>query len=765
MKYSSIKLKSLFICLILIETAILHVLFYGPASPLVPEPAVGINTFFTYSDVTNPGTRINIQKIGNTPTMVLPSSMSPESVPIYSTLSALSYIRIEDCNGNVRHVKKGECLNLNEICNKEDYKLKFFVNSRFKKHSYEFKIIFSENLPSMYITSDDPVYQGRHFVEVSYEKANKTTGSLVMQDNNGEVYYSGKLSQIKGRGNSTWSFAKRPYQIKLENSADLLNSGNKENKDKTWILLANYIDQTLMHNAIASNIGKNLGAETEIEGMYTDLYYDGIYRGTYVISEKVEVAKGRVEITDLDKANEKLNDPVKAKDLPIATETTPEGIRFTYVHTLKSPENITGGYMLEMDYEERAVTEPCYFVTKRGQHIVVKSPEYATKEEMKYISSLYQNFEDAVYAGGTNPATGKHYSEYADAKSIARYYLLHEFSKARDCFKSSAYFHIDAHDNKLHMGPLWDYDLSFGNGGDIYTVADSPVGFLGMSNRFASTLLKTDDFYGIVRKMYAEELYPMVNAIITDNSDNENSVLSIPELYQYLAPSVYCDSKIWFPYRDYDSEVNNLCNFISKRAEYLKEFFETFQSIENIPEGYLIDVLSGSSYYEDVLKCHSLGIMEDVGNHMFLPETYVKRAHTVKVLHNLAGFEEPLFKTYFSDVSLDDWYSYALAWAYGKGLVSGYSDGCFKPENNVTIEDISIMFYRLAGSPETDTTVLMKYKDFGSIPISSKDAVAFMLNEGLLDVTEDSIKSHKYITRAELASIALRYYEKFNLAA
>ena len=62
----------------------------------------------------------------------------------------------------------------------------------------------------------------------------------ILLDETGSTVNAGKLKQIKGRGNSTWKGAKKPYQIKLDKKADLLSSGDAANSNKTWVLLANY---------------------------------------------------------------------------------------------------------------------------------------------------------------------------------------------------------------------------------------------------------------------------------------------------------------------------------------------------------------------------------------------------------------------------------------------------------------------------------------------------------------------------------------------
>lgn len=77
----------------------------------------------------------------------------------------------------------------------------------------------------------------------------------------GESVYDGKLTQIKGRGNSTWKGAKRPYQIKLDKKTDLLQTGDSADKAKTWVLLANFYDPSAVRNMLALDLGRALQME------------------------------------------------------------------------------------------------------------------------------------------------------------------------------------------------------------------------------------------------------------------------------------------------------------------------------------------------------------------------------------------------------------------------------------------------------------------------------------------------------------------------
>ncbi len=753
------KLMRMALCFFLVETMYLHVLFIGPASPLEEVSPVDNNSFFTWGDSLRWETKIFTQTINDVNTLVLPSSASPENMVLYTNISDRDRIKIVGNKGKMNFPKAGEPIDLTQICENGDYNLKFIVTHNFKNWEYDLRVVFSENVPAMYIMSDYPDFNGRYWVEESFEKQNKATGHLLMQDADGTLTFDGRLSQIKGRGNSTWGFDKKPYQIKLEEGADLLNSGNKENKDKTWVLLANYKDTTLIHNKIIQTLTSAMDPGPYTESIFVDLYYDGEYRGNYQLSEKVEVGKGRVEITDLDKKNEEVNVNVNAENLTPFISTTANGAFFTYTNGLRSPEDIRGGYLIEMDFEERAKEEPCYFRTTRGQYIVVKSPEFATREEMNYIATLYQNYENAVFNGGTDPATGKHYSEFVDADSLANYYLLNEFSKARDSFRSSAYLYKNTEDDKLYMGPLWDYDLSFGAGG-AYNVADPPVGSMALSTPICSNLIKIDSFYSLVKNTYIEKLYPMIQSILSEDGGT-SELVTVSELADYVSVSAALDAEIWHDGRDWDKEIADLRSFISRRADVLKEVFETYPSAARIPQNHFLDVLPSAPYHDDVVYVHLYNLMEDLGYNLFDPETYVRRAHTVKVMYNMACREVPVYKQVYTDVTINDWYAYALAWATDKGLVRAYPHGKFKPETYVSKEEVADMLYRLSSTPVSDHTILLNYEDFNCVTVSARDAMSWAISEGLFELSDNLIEPHKFVTRAELASIIAKFYPDY----
>ncbi len=693
---------------------------------------------YTFGDSSNPDTRVSVQIIGDENTMVLPSAVKPESLTLFGGWENSSKIYIK---GDLKKEAfiSGRKINLNDFCADGNYELKFTAG----ENEYTVRFLFSENVPSLFLVSDNPEEKGREWVEASEDKSNKATGRMVLLKDNGTLVHQGALTQIKGRGNSTWIGKKKPYQIKTDTKVDLLQTGNSENKSKTWVLLANYLDLSLMNNSLALGLGKAMGMETNVENEHIDLYYDGEYRGSYLLSEKVEVGEGRVNITDLEEINNDENDGTEIEELPIGKSTTENGAVFTYCENMKSPEDVSGGYLLEMDYEYRALEEVCYFRTTRGQYVVVKSPEYASREEMNYIASYYQEYEDAVYNGGTNPETGKEYTDYVDGESVACYYIMNEFTKARDFFSSSAYLYKDSGDGKMKMGPLWDYDLSFGKSRYEENTEEPPFGLSVYNTSFGEKLLEIPSFRVLLSQTYEEKLYPIVKE------------LDIEE--ERLRASALCNAHMWHQGQSWKEDVQNLRTFINERAWYLKDTFSCLVENTTYKKGRYSDVLENDWYLDAVTKATEKGYMKGVSDSFFDPYAKVRRSETAQVLFNMSGAKATSLKNQFTDVNEGDWFANAVNWAVKKGVMSGVSKGAFNPNQYITREEFVTALYRYAGKPKANGN-LSKFADSTDISADARNAVRWAVGKNILQGDGNLCLNPKgYITRAELATMLIRY--------
>lgn len=428
-----------------------------------------------------------------------------------------------------------------------------------KETEYELYVMQSSNIPGMFLSSSDPA-KGRTYVEAS--KSNKAEGSMSMITSAGKVIYDGALTQIKGRGNTTFAADKKPYQIKLADACDLTMT-DASGANKTWVLLANAYDPTLIHNTVGLKIAKNLGVNAG-DCVPVDLYYDGEYRGNYLLCEKVMVSPGRVAITDLEKKNENAN---KGKDLDkqaTAVGANKYGDVFQYVTGMTSPESYTGGYLLELD-DAYYKSERSYFITSTGSPFVVKSPENCSKEEMIFISEYVEEMVRAATAGGTDPDTGKSVWDYIDKESLARFFIVQEIVKNADSFSSSTYFYLNDDGKPMKAGPIWDLDDSYG----IRTDVSGSEGF--SSGGFIQPFLNLSDFKRTVKTVYNSTGYSAASNPGIDSCAKEISAS------QKMNRILWNDSKQLFTkLESYDADIAAMKKFTSARAKWLKGVFATW---------------------------------------------------------------------------------------------------------------------------------------------------------------------------------------------
>lgn len=394
-----------------------------------------------------------------------------------------------------------------------------------------FRVMQASPISTVYLTSSNSA-QGRDWVDAS--KQNIATGSMSMVSADGGSIYSGELKQIKARGNSTFTYAdKKSYQIKLNTASDLL--GNQE-QVKTWVLLASYFDATQMHDKLMKDLATKLGLAYTASCNWVNLYYDGEYRGVYLLSEKNSVGAASVAITDMEEAY-KAQNPSYGDNMSTGLSQNAYRQQFQYTKGLQEPANITGGYLIELNHN--MWDEASGFKTRQGVAFNVKSPGWCGESAMRYISEYYQDFEDAVYATddagaytGYNASTGKYFYDYVDMDSLVKVFLLQELSLNCDGFISSVYFYKDA-DGKMFAGPIWDQDMTFGAGWSKANAAD-----IEDYHYLAKALIQIPAFKTAVVKYYSSTFAPAVREWLGNNG-------TIAHQYNLLKDSAAMNYKLW----------------------------------------------------------------------------------------------------------------------------------------------------------------------------------------------------------------------------
>ncbi len=339
---------------------------------------------------------------------------------------------------------------------------------------------------SMYISKLPVVYVNTEANQAITSKEDYINGELRIQGNvqynqENSTLYDGTM-KIRGRGNTTWGYEKKPYKIKLDEKTDLFGFG----KNKHWVLLANYVDESHMRNMLSYNLSGEMGMPY-MQSVHVDFVLNGEYKGTYQFCEQVKIAGSRVDIHDWEdyagdvaKAvynAEKDNGLTKDDQDRIETLLAEESMgwmttgKFTYNNKeykiadyISDMPDCTGGFLVEMDsyYDEYSK-----FRTNKGQPLQFKSPEFIATNDtaMNYVKNYINAFESAVNAADFTTVYNDRtvsYSQLFDMDSLVQFWLVNELFMNVDAMKKSTYMYKDT-DGLFKMGPIWDMDWSSGS--------------------------------------------------------------------------------------------------------------------------------------------------------------------------------------------------------------------------------------------------------------------------------------------------------------
>lgn len=505
--------------------------------------------------------------------------------------------------------------------------------------AFTVRIMQATSLPTIYLTSTNANTQGRSYVDSS--KQNTTTAALKMIDTAGSEISTMGIKELKARGNSTFTYAaKKSYQMKLETASDLLQNGENV---KTWVLLANYFDATLMHDKLFKDMAAALGMPYTASCDWVNLYYDGEYRGVYLLSEKNAVKDTGINITDLEAAYKDQN-PEYGTNMTTAIGTNAYGGSYTYTTGLTDPTDITGGYLLELNHD--APDEVNGFVTKKGKGVNVKSPEWCGDAAMKYISEYYQAFENAVYATDENGNytgindDGKHYYDYVDRDSLVKIFLLQELALSPDGFISSLYFYKDAN-GIMYAGPIWDQDMTLGTGWTKYISPDTTD-----YHYLADALIQIPDFREAVIAYYNETFAPQANALIAENG-------TIYGYADHLTDSAEMNFVLW-PYirvgdpsnaehiwknTTYTSVLADMQNWLTQRIAKLDvTFVETVFVTGDVNGDGVVNISDAVALLRYLAGDESVNII--IGNSDMNGNGTVNISDAVTLLRRLAGYND-----------------------------------------------------------------------------------------------------------------------------
>jgi hypothetical protein len=380
------------------------------------------------------------------------------------------------------------------------------------QESYQIDLTKFTGLPIVYLTTDNNAD--------IVSKDDYTPGAVSLDGGRNNNNLSSTVMKIRGRGNSTWDHPKKPFQMKFDDKTEFLGMP----ADKKWLFLAEYSDKTLLRNTIAFEMGYISHLDWTPASAFAEVYINNEYNGTYNITQKVEESDNRVALGDT-------------------------------------------GYLLEIDQLERLDADDVYFYTNDFL-INVKEPSLDLgSTEFNYISDLINTFESVLHSDQfANVISG--YANYIDIDSFIDWYLISEITKNVDSKSFSSIYLNVIPGEKIKMGPLWDFDLSFGN--VDYADSQYAQGFWIKDHPWYARLFQDANFVAKIKERFAYFRNNQSFILNKINQHAENLQLAAQEndnKWQTIGVYVWPNPVV---FNTYDEEVTHLTNWYTTRMDWLE---------------------------------------------------------------------------------------------------------------------------------------------------------------------------------------------------
>ena len=341
--------------------------------------------------------------------------------------------------------------------------------------------------------------------------------------------------EIRGRGNSTWGYDKKPYALKFPSKTSLLGMP----KHKRWVLLANTMDRTMMRNRVAYHVAEQTSLAWTPRTEYVEVVLNGKHIGNYLLTEQIRIDSNRIDITEMEPSD-------------------------------NSGEAITGGYVYEMDFHFDNVNQ---WWTPQGFPSSIKFPDEddITPEQIEWGKKYFNDVEGVLF-GSNFKDPNKGYAAYLDVQSFVDYWLVYEICINHELANpGSVYLHKDR-GGLLTAGPIWDFDWgTFG-----YNASPQAKGKLFMTHAIWYRRLFEDPAFKQLAKERWQALYPKFAAL-------DDFIL---EQYDYLGESAKRNFAIWNPATtgnvngdenlSFDDAFERLYDFYVDRIVTMNRIFSTW---------------------------------------------------------------------------------------------------------------------------------------------------------------------------------------------
>ncbi len=444
-------------------------------------------------------------KSSNQYTLYLPSSADTKFIELFSTYS--SSITID--NTTI------EPLIPTVIPYSEKVTSKITISGK----TYNLKFMNSTSEAALFV-NNDMSKTNNLWDYLSADKENSSSATASIVDRNGE-YENVDVKKIKGRGNTTWNnSAKKPFNINFDSTVTV---GTMQST-KQYSLLANFQDPALARNRILYDLGDAVGLRYSCDSRFVDFYVDGVYKGQYLMCQKIEAGKKNL-ITGVDDDGYLTDDNQLKEDF---------------------------SFLIELPFEED------FFVrTDSGINAIIKSPDvegndYLYADEVKaYVKEKFDAMHNALTSNASN------LNDYIDVDSIAICYLIQELGKNWDTHSWYMVYEPDENGNyKFFASPVWDFDNSIGNATGVKNDLDKfgvkdYTQYSGWwckyktgSNNMSYLCTQNNLVMERAKSIWFERFVPAIELFTSNGVDNEE-IFSSDIYYESLYKSADMNYSIW----------------------------------------------------------------------------------------------------------------------------------------------------------------------------------------------------------------------------
>ena len=410
---------------------------------------------------------------------------------------------------------------------------------------------------------------------------------LTNQNSTGSLNYNGKI-MIEIRGSSTQSLPKKQYGLTTVKS-DLVSNNNVSllgmPSENDWILNGLGFDPSLVRDYLSYNLSRMMG-NYATRTVYCEVVINDDYKGLYVLQEKIKAGGDRVDVTKI-----------------ATTDNALPELSGGYITKADKAEGDPVAFMLQGNSLEQGVT---YI------HELPK-PASATNEQTAYIHNVFDALRIAARDGNSTLSNG--YPSIIDVASFVDFILINELASNVDAYQFSTFFHKDRN-GKLRAGPIWDFNLTYGNDLFIWNYDRSKSNVWQFSNgdnegsSFWKDLFKNDQFRCQLAKRWHELTAanaPLNLAKITSFLDQTDLVIS---------EAVSREKSRWNTFTSHSLEVGQVESFIKERTAWMNANLITDQGCyeEFIPSLVITKINYNPSTTVDFPKSSDLEFIEITNN-------------------------------------------------------------------------------------------------------------------------------------------------------